>query len=79
MTGAHPAPYGTPAAMAPASMEIYHGRSLADLRAECKKRSITASGSQRELADRLSGHDVLQQRAYSIAMKRFGTSPQSTQ
>lgn len=79
ITGAASAPYGNQGAFSPASAELYHSRSIKDLRAECKRRSITTSGSHGELMDRLSGHDALQQRAYSIAMKRVGTSSGLTQ
>lgn len=44
---------------------------LQDLRQECQKRSISASGTKHELIDRLAGHDNLQARAFSIAMKRI--------
>jgi hypothetical protein len=44
---------------------------LADLKLECKKRSIASNGTQAELVERLSNHDFLQSRAFSIAMKRI--------
>ena len=43
---------------------------LQDLRQECQKRALSASGTKHELIDRLAGHDNLQARAFSIAMKR---------
>lgn len=74
ITGSHPAPYGTSNAIRAAPAEPFRGRTIADLRAECKRRSIATNGSYGELAERLSGHDALQQRAYSIAMRRLRTS-----
>jgi len=44
---------------------------LQDLRQECQKRALSASGTKHELIDRLAGHDNLQARAFSIAMKRI--------
>ncbi|KAH1652297.1 hypothetical protein KXX59_006401 [Aspergillus fumigatus] len=50
---------------------FYATRTLADLKLECKKRSIASNGTQAELVERLSNHDFLQSRAFSIAMKRI--------
>jgi len=44
---------------------------LQDLRQECQKRTLSASGTKHELIDRLAGHDSLQARAFSIAIKRI--------
>ncbi len=44
---------------------------LQDLRHECQRRTLSASGTQHELIDRLAGHDSLQARAFSIAIKRI--------
>lgn len=44
---------------------------LQELRQECRKRMITASGTKHELIDRLASHDSLQTRAFSIAMRRI--------
>ncbi|KAL4785747.1 hypothetical protein BJX76DRAFT_159661 [Aspergillus varians] len=56
---------------------LYSTRSLADLKSECQKRSLGASGTQAELVERLSNHDFLQSRAFSIAMKRINSSSSS--
>ncbi|KAL2833386.1 hypothetical protein BDW59DRAFT_138578 [Aspergillus cavernicola] len=53
---------------------LYSTRTLADLKGECKKRSLGASGTQEELVERLSNHDFLQSRAFSIAMRRINSS-----
>lgn len=44
---------------------------LQDLRHECQRRTLSASGTQHELIDRLAGHDSLQARAFSIASRRI--------
>jgi len=44
---------------------------LQELRQECRKRTLTASGTKHELIDRLASHDGLQSRAFSIAMRRI--------
>lgn len=49
----------------------YAPLSLQDLRNECRKRSLIPTGTKHELVDRLAGHDGLQARAFSIAMKRI--------
>ncbi|KAL4873162.1 hypothetical protein BDV12DRAFT_98114 [Aspergillus spectabilis] len=56
---------------------LYSTRSLADLKTECQKRSLGAIGSHAELVERLSNHDFLQSRAFSIAMKRINSSSKS--
>ncbi|KAL4878562.1 hypothetical protein BJY04DRAFT_110683 [Aspergillus karnatakaensis] len=53
---------------------LYSTRNLADLKTECQKRSLRASGSHAELVERLSNHDFLQSRAFSIAMRRINSS-----
>ncbi|KAF3491912.1 uncharacterized protein GIQ15_01429 [Arthroderma uncinatum] len=78
ITGAYSAQHAT----GPDVTTVYLSRTLADLRAECQKRNLGAAGSKSELVDRLSNHDVLQSRAFSIAMKRidrhaFGQQPAS--
>ncbi|KAJ5081989.1 hypothetical protein N7532_011032 [Penicillium argentinense] len=50
---------------------MYAARSLPDLKLECQRRSIRAAGSKSELVERLSNHDALQTRAFSIAMRRI--------
>lgn len=50
---------------------IYRARSIADLRAECDKRNLRSGGSKAELVDLLSNHDMLQSRAFSIALRRI--------
>ncbi|KAL9115401.1 MAG: hypothetical protein Q9227_000722 [Pyrenula ochraceoflavens] len=79
MTGSHPAPaHRTPSKPA-ASTKPFQGRSLADLRAECRNRGISSRGSAPELADRLSQHEALQSRAFSIAMRKIGSEPKRPQ
>ncbi|KAL5342550.1 hypothetical protein BJX70DRAFT_394766 [Aspergillus crustosus] len=53
---------------------LYSTRNLATLKSECQKRSLSANGSHAELVERLSNHDFLQSRAFSIAMKRINSS-----
>ncbi|KAJ9297918.1 hypothetical protein DTO271G3_4139 [Paecilomyces variotii] len=53
---------------------LYATRTLADLKAECQKRRIGSAGSKDELVDRLNNHDMLQSRAFSIAMRRIDGS-----
>ncbi|KAJ5238521.1 hypothetical protein N7468_003140 [Penicillium chermesinum] len=50
---------------------LYAARSLPELKQECQRRSIRVAGSKSELIERLSNHDVLQSRAFSIAMRRI--------
>lgn len=69
VTGVHSSPVPND----PAHKNAYLPLSLQDLRSECRKRSITPSGTKHELIDRLAGHDNLQARAFSIAMKRIAT------
>ncbi|KAL4921222.1 hypothetical protein BDW62DRAFT_141689 [Aspergillus aurantiobrunneus] len=56
---------------------LYSTRSLADLKSECQRRSLGSTGTQAELVERLSNHDFLQSRAFSIAMKRINSSSSS--
>ena len=49
----------------------YAPLSIQTLRSECSKRSLTQSGTEHELVERLAVHDDLQARAFSIAMKRI--------
>ncbi|KAJ5569926.1 uncharacterized protein N7459_009356 [Penicillium hispanicum] len=53
---------------------LYAARSLPDLKLECQRRSLRAAGSKSELIERLSNHDVLQSRAFSIAMRRINSN-----
>ncbi|KAK2763992.1 hypothetical protein FQN54_009611 [Arachnomyces sp. PD_36] len=55
----------------PDRQSLYLSRSLADLKTECQKRSLRTGGNKSELVDRLSNHDVLQTRAFSIAMRKI--------
>ncbi|EEH08797.1 conserved hypothetical protein [Histoplasma capsulatum G186AR] len=50
---------------------IYRSRGLGDLRAECERRNLRSAGSKAELVDRLANHDILQSRAFSIAMRKI--------
>ncbi|KAJ5081578.1 hypothetical protein NUU61_009842 [Penicillium alfredii] len=52
---------------------LYAARSLPDLKTECQRRSLRAAGSKTELIERLANHDVLQSRAFSIAMRRINS------
>ncbi|KAL4927193.1 uncharacterized protein BDV17DRAFT_292864 [Aspergillus undulatus] len=71
ITGAHSA---QPAKNVSDKATMYSTRNLADLKSECQKRKLRATGSQAELVERLSNHDFLQSRAFSIAMKRISSS-----
>ncbi|KAL4938991.1 hypothetical protein BDV06DRAFT_199729 [Aspergillus oleicola] len=53
---------------------MYSTRSIADLKSECQSRKLRATGTQAELVERLSNHDFLQSRAFSIAMRRINSS-----
>ncbi|KAJ5176301.1 uncharacterized protein N7482_002178 [Penicillium canariense] len=53
---------------------MYAARTLPDLKQECQRRSLRAAGSKSELIERLSNHDVLQSRAFSIAMRRINSN-----
>ncbi|PGH07886.1 hypothetical protein GX51_01596 [Blastomyces parvus] len=57
---------------------IYRSRGLGDLRAECERRNLRSVGSKAELVDRLANHDVLQSRAFSIAMRKLDSRPAET-
>ncbi|KAE8353921.1 hypothetical protein BDV28DRAFT_132209 [Aspergillus coremiiformis] len=70
ITGANSAP---PANVSDRT-SLYATRSLADLQRECQKRKLGSSDNQNELVERLSNHDFLQSRAFSIAMKRINGS-----
>jgi SAP domain len=67
ITGVHAAP----SPIDPTHKTTYTPWSMQDLRGECSKRSISASGTKHELIDRLAGHDSLQARAFSMAMRRI--------
>ncbi|RMZ81004.1 hypothetical protein DV738_g2491, partial [Chaetothyriales sp. CBS 135597] len=67
ITGVHAAP----TRIDPTHKKTYTPWSLQDLRGECSKRSLSASGTKHELIDRLAGHDSLQARAFSMAMRRI--------
>jgi hypothetical protein len=60
-----------PSAIDPTHKTHYTPWSLQDLRGECNKRTLSASGTKHELIDRLAGHDSLQARAFSMAMRRI--------
>ncbi|PWY93715.1 hypothetical protein BO94DRAFT_532647 [Aspergillus sclerotioniger CBS 115572] len=70
ITGAHSA---QPANVSDRA-SLYASRTLTDLKNECSKRSLRSSGTQAELVERLSNHDFLQSRAFSIAMRRINGS-----
>jgi len=59
----------------PANVEdpssVYGARSESDLQQECQRRTLATSGTKSELVERLSNNDVLQSRAFSIAMRRI--------
>ncbi|EXJ71609.1 uncharacterized protein A1O5_05417 [Cladophialophora psammophila CBS 110553] len=67
ITGVH----ASPRPIDPNHKSTYMPWTLQDLRQECQKRTLSASGTKHELIDRLAGHDSLQARAFSIAMKRI--------
>jgi len=67
ITGGH----ASPRLANPTHKTTYLPWNLQDLRHECQKRALSASGTKHELIDRLAGHDNLQARAFSIAMKRI--------
>ncbi|ODH23960.1 hypothetical protein ACO22_05356 [Paracoccidioides brasiliensis] len=50
---------------------IYRSRTLGDLLAECERRNLRPGGTKAELVDRLANHDILQSRAFSIAMRKI--------
>ncbi|PYI06654.1 hypothetical protein BO78DRAFT_397126 [Aspergillus sclerotiicarbonarius CBS 121057] len=70
ITGAHSA---QPANVSDRA-SLYASRTLTDLKNECSKRSLRSNGTQAELVERLSNHDFLQSRAFSIAMRRINGS-----
>lgn len=61
----------SPSPIDPTHKTVYTPWTLQDLRGECNKRTLSASGTKHELIDRLAGHDSLQARAFSIAMRRI--------
>jgi len=67
ITGVHE----SPRLVDPNQKTTYMPWQLQDLRHECQKRTLSASGTKHELIDRLAGHDSLQARAFSIAIKRI--------
>jgi len=74
ITGANSNPAAT-SSLAKDRHTVYFPQSVADLRAECRKRNLTSGGSKGELVERLTGHDMLQSRAFSIAMKNIDRRP----
>ena len=58
----------TGAAQSKASLNRF---SVNDLQDECRRRTISTSGSKHELVERLINHDSLQSRAFSVAMRRI--------
>jgi len=67
ITGVHE----SPRLVATNHKNAYMPWQLQDLRQECQKRTLSASGTKHELIDRLAGHDNLQARAFSMAMRRI--------
>ena len=67
ITGVH----ASPSPIDSTHKTTYTPWSLQDLRGECSKRTLAASGTKHELIDRLAGHDSLQARAFSIAMRKI--------
>ncbi|EXJ86143.1 hypothetical protein A1O1_06513 [Capronia coronata CBS 617.96] len=67
ITGVH----ASPRLIDPTHKTTYTPWNLQDLRQECQKRTLSAYGTKHELIDRLAGHDSLQARAFSIAIKRI--------
>ena len=61
----------SPSPLEPNHKTTYTPWNLQDLRGECTKRTLSGSGTKHELIDRLAGHDSLQARAFSIAMRRI--------
>ncbi|OJD09470.1 hypothetical protein ACJ73_10289, partial [Blastomyces percursus] len=57
---------------------VYRSRGMGDLRAECERRNLRTAGSKAELVDRLANHDVLQSRAFSIAMRKIHSRAAAT-
>ncbi|PLN78876.1 hypothetical protein BDW42DRAFT_174056 [Aspergillus taichungensis] len=57
---------------------LYSARSLSDLKGECQSRKLGVHGTQAELVERLSNHDFLQSRAFSIAMRRINGTASET-
>jgi hypothetical protein len=74
ITGANSNPAAT-SVLAKDRHTIYLPQSVADLSLECRKRNLTSAGSKPELVERLTGHDMLQSRAFSIAMKKIDRRP----
>jgi len=74
ITGVNSNPAAT-SALAQERHTVYLPQSLHDLRLECRKRNLKAAGSKTELVERLTGHDMLQSRAFSIAMKKINQRP----
>jgi len=54
---------------------MYTPQTLLDLRLECRKRNLKCVGEKSELVERLVSHDMLQTRAFSIAMKKIDRKP----
>ncbi len=65
----------SPQAYNPQPKHTYTPLTLSDLRNECRRRSILYTGTKHELVDRLANHDSMQSRAFSIAMRKLGSSP----
>lgn len=61
----------SPSPIDPVKKSVYTPWTLQDLRGECNKRTLSASGTKHELIDRLAGHDSLQARAFSMAMRKI--------
>ena len=53
----------------------FNRKTLPDLKDECRRRTISSSGTKSELVERLMNHDSLQSRAFSIAMRRIIKDP----
>lgn len=70
ITGTRNSPAFSPTG-AKESAASFNRRSLTDLKEECRRRTISSSGTKHELIERLVGHDALQSRAFSIAMKKI--------
>lgn len=72
MTGVREAPQR----IETAHKTVYTSWGFQELRNECQKRTLTASGNKHELVDRLAAHDSLQHRAFSMALRRIAKDQQ---
>jgi len=65
--------HAAPRMVDPLQKSTFMSMGLQALQSEARRRTLSATGTKHELIDRITGHDALQARAFSIAMRRIAS------